>query len=258
MRSLPVLLSICLGCGSNPPPSTAPTASATAATPATPAGPVESKVADEPPQAPAAEPAPIPKKPIHERLRDNDGKVPGLAGFSIQRKPDKNYCGGIRIITKRPKKVAKGDERLAAIFKLEFPTGLSFDPKNKAKQEASVEKVNKFAEEVSTLGNEARIFYEQQVREDPDLTVKINATARLAQIYFRLASVFAHAEIPADVRAGESAGDKIDAFCNALDDRAEPLVDAGEQAAGMCVMKLSVTRSSVKPADWWSEVCVER
>src|SRR5688572_23265662 len=114
---------------------------------------LEEKAEQEPPPAPPPQPAPppveakptpppLPKKPLFERLRDSDGNVAGLPGFALQRKPDPKRCGGVLIVTKRTKKVGKDDAPLAAVYKLEFPSGLSFDPdpKNAKKKQASLKK----------------------------------------------------------------------------------------------------------------------
>ena len=77
------------------------------------------------------------------------------------------------------------------------------------------------------------------------------AAARLAQIYWRLASVIARGEIPADVRTGDFAEDKINTFCDALAEQAEPIQALGEQAAGACADKQKGVA-----AGWWNDVCV--
>jgi hypothetical protein len=212
------------------------------------------EAAPEPPAAeppPAAPPAP-PAKPLYERLRDADGKVAGLAGFSIKRKADAKHCGGIAIVTTRSKKVAKADAPLAAVYKLEFPRGLSFDPdpKHAKKREASMKKFQAFLEELNTVAGDARKHYEQQLT-DGDPTAKVAAAARIAQVMLRTASLIGRAEIPADVRTGEFADDKVKAFCDLLVQTAEPLQARGEEAMAICAEK-----SKDIAAGWWNDVCV--
>jgi len=210
-----------------------------------------SNVAAAPPDAPPA--AAAPAKSVYERLRDTDGKVAGLAGFSIKRKASKNHCGGFAIITTRGKKVAKDDEPLVAVYKLEFPKGLNFnpDPKHKKQKEASLEKFNKFLEEIHKVGGDANTYYEHKLIGDGDPALEVAAAARIAQLQTRIASVLARAEIPADVRTGEFADDKVKAFCDKLVEVAEPLQARAELAISACADKAKNVG-----AGWWNEVCV--
>src|SRR6187551_205731 len=174
-----------VACGGSKPPPPQP---ALAPTPEPVAAPAPAPAPEPPPAAPVAEPPPPPKqKPLLERLRDTDGKVAGLDGFAIKRKADAKYCGGFQIVTTRAKKVAADDAPLVAVYKLEFPKGLSFDPdpKLKKKKEESKAKFEKFLEELSKVGADARKHYEQKLAAG-EAAAKVAATARLAQIYLRL------------------------------------------------------------------------
>jgi hypothetical protein len=261
MTSRFVLVIALVACGgSKPQPSAPAPQEAAKPVPVAPVAPAEEppvqalKAEPQPAPAPAAPPAPAkaPAKSLYERLRDTDGKVPGLAGFSIKRKADAKRCGGFAIVTKRAKKVAKADALLAAVYKLEFPTGLSFDPdpQQTAKREASMLKFNKFLEEMTAVGTDARKHYEKQLAEG-DATTKVAAAARMAQVYLRLASLLGRAEIPADVRSGDFADDKIEVFCDTLVEKAEPIQALGEQAMSFCAEKAK----AVAPG-WWNEICV--
>ncbi|HEX5062975.1 MAG TPA: hypothetical protein VFV99_26555 [Kofleriaceae bacterium] len=263
MRSALLLIAIAACGGSKPPPPAPPPARPAPA--AQPAQPAPAPVAEAPPEKPApppekpapppvAETKPLPpRKSLYERLRDTDGKVPGLPGFAIKRKVDKTYCGGIKIITTRSKSVAKDDEPLAAVYKLEFPKGLSFDPdpKNDTKRKASLKKVDELITQLTLVGGDARKFYEQKFTSDNALATKAVAAARLAQVYQRLASTLARAEIPLDVRTGDFVHDKIEAFCDSLLDKAEPIAALAEQAATACAEKAKSVDEG-----WWNEVCV--
>src|SRR5215204_1354419 len=121
MSSRFVVVIALVACGGSKPPPPAP---ALPPEPVAAPQPAPEPAPTPPPAAPVAEtPAVPPQKPLLERLRDADGKVAGLDGFAIKRKPDPNYCGGVQIVTTRAKKVAPDDAPLAAVYKLEFPKG---------------------------------------------------------------------------------------------------------------------------------------
>jgi hypothetical protein len=198
------------------------------------------------PSPPAPPPPTPPKKTVYEALRDTDGDIAGLAGFSIKRKTDPNHCGGIAIVTTRAKKVAKDDQALADVFALEFPTGLSFDDEHKT---ASLKKFNAFMQQLTTVGAASRAYYEKKMH-DGDVVAKMAGAARMAQIFTRLASLLARAEIPLDVRTGDFAQDKIDAFCDRLVEVAEPMQGMAEQAMTECAAKKKIVNGG-----WWDPVC---
>ncbi len=190
---------------------------------------------------------------VFDRLRDDSGDVPGVPGWKIQRKPNKNHCGGIAIVTVRGKKKLAADEQpMANVFALEFPKGLNFspDPKDKKVKEASLRKFNDFVQKMMKTGGDARTFYEETISKDKSVEARARATARMAQIQMRLASVLARAEIPKDVRTGEFAAEKIEAFCDQLTGVAEPLLVAAEQAMTTCA-----EATANAPAGWWTSVC---
>ncbi|HEY5921084.1 MAG TPA: hypothetical protein VIV11_05405 [Kofleriaceae bacterium] len=199
--------------------------------------------------------APPDPEPVHEplldRLRDGDGKIAGMPGFAIKRMPSKKHCGGFEIVTTRGRRVAKHDEPLAAILDLEFPRALSFDMKRNDKRKASIRKFNAFVDKLTKVAGSTGKHYEAMRSGGGDAAVKVAAAARVAQMHMRLASLFARAPIPIDVRTGELAAEKIDAFCDALRDKAEPIQVLAEQAMADCA-------AMAKPvaAGWWNEVCV--
>jgi hypothetical protein len=199
----------------------------------------------EPAPAPAPPPAPV-KQTVYDKIRDTDGDIAGLAGFSIKRQPDPTHCGGIAIITTRAAKVAKDDQALADVFSLEFPAGLSYDDAHKT---ASLKKFNAFLQQLTTVGAASRAYYEKKMHEG-DVVAKMAGAARMAQIFTRLASVLARAEIPLDVRSGDFAQDKIDAYCDRLVDVAEPIQALAEQAMTECAAKKKLVS-----AGWWDPVC---
>lgn len=232
-----------ISCGGSPPK---PAEVGNAPLEPAPVAKVETPPAPAPASAPAPAPAPPPKKSVYETIRDTDGDIAGLAGFSIKRKVDPNHCGGIAIVTKRAKKVAAEDQPLADVFALEFPKDLNFDDAHKRE---STQKFNAFSQQLMKVGGAAREYYEKQIRTG-DPVKKIAAAARMAQLFTRLASLLARPEIPFDVRTGDFAQDKIDTFCDTLAKQAEPIQAMAEQAMAACIaQKGTVT------AGWWDPVC---
>lgn len=170
-----------------------------------------------------------------------------MPGFTITRKTSKTHCTGVEIVTKRSKKVAKDDALLADVYAIEFPKGLSFDPKDKAKQEASMKKFNAWLENMMKVAEKAQKHYEQALEKTKDPA----AVARIAQIAARLASVIGRAEIPTDVRSGDYVDEKVAAYCDAMQQAAEPLLARAEDAVAVCAQN-----AAGKPAGWWTPYCV--
>jgi len=199
-----------------------------------------------PPRPKPPEPPKPPKSPIYDRLLDADGAVAGLTGFSTKRVRDPRRCGGISILTKRAKKVAPSDAKIVAVFALEFPTGLDFSESKKA---GSLLKFNGWIEAMTKTSTEARTHYEA-LYASPDPSVKAAASARLAQMYLRNASLIARAEVPVDVRGHEHADEVTAVFCEELAAKAEPLLELGTQALDACRKQ-----TIAAPAGWWAELC---
>ncbi len=84
-----------------------------------------------------------------------------------------------------------------------------------------------------------------------DAANSIAAKARIAQINQQLADELYTAEIPKDVRSGEYAEDKIDAYCSALEEKALPLTDRSVEAYTACLQNST-------DLGWfseWSKLC---
>ena len=199
---------------------------------------------------PASLPQPDPKL-VLDQLRDTDGGIAGMPGFAIKRRPSKKHCGGVAIVTMRSRRVAPDDEPIAAIFALEFPRALSFDMQRNDRRKASIRKFNAFVDKLTKVVGTTGKHYEAIVAGGGDAAVKVAAAARLAQMYTRLASLFARAQVPGDVRTGQFAAEKMEAFCDALLTKAEPFHAMAEQAMAVCA-----DQAKAAPAGWWNEVCV--
>ncbi len=199
----------------------------------------------EPQPAPPPEPQPA---ALVARLRDVDGPVPGLDAFVTRRQRDANHCSGTSIATTRVanKAIAKGDEPLAALFELSYPRGLDFSDAHRA---ASQERFERWLTDLRRVGGAATEHYERAIGK-ADARAKVIALARLVQISYRVASTVARAELPLDVRTGELAAEKIEAFCDRLAEVAEPLLAQAESAAARCA-----EAARGVPAGWWTPNC---
>ncbi len=208
------------------------------------------KVVAEPTPAEPPPPRPKPEKPpappIYDRLRDDDGAVVGLKGFSTKRVRDPKRCGGFSILVKKSKKVAPSDAHLAAMFALEFPVDLDFSETKKA---GSLLKFNAWIQTMTTTSGAANSHYQGRFAA-VDLSEKAAGAARLSQVMFRAASVLARAEVPLDIRNGDNVDEATLAYCDVLASKAEPFLELGLQALEACQK-----HTKVAPAGWWAELC---
>ena len=244
--SLVIVAAACGGSSKRPEPQP------TAPPPVKPAEPETVGVYGDPKTLPPA-PPPLPPKPdkpagppIYDRLHDVDGAVAGLTGFSTRRMRDPKRCGGFSIIVKKAKKVAPSDAKIAAMFALEFPAELDFAEPKKA---GSLLKLNAWVETMTKTMADANTHY-QGLFAATDLGVKAAATARLAQLYFRAASLVARAEVPVDIRTGDNADEASIAYCDVIGSKAEPMLALGLQALEACQK-----HTRVAPAGWWADLC---
>lgn len=174
-----------------------------------------------------------------------------MPGFVRKRKMNANVCTGVAVAITRGKKVAKDDAPFAAVLALEFPKGLTFDldPTQKAKTEASMKKFQTFIDEMQKVVGAASKHYEGNLAGATD-EARVAAAARIAQIYMHVASVLARGDIPADVRTGDHAVEKTEAYCDKLAEVAEPMRTKAEEAARICAAKVNDV-----PVGWWTDVC---
>jgi TolA-binding protein len=149
-------------------------------------------------------------------------------------------------------KVADADKDFEAYLDLRFPQGLNFDPAPEKK--AIVAKSNKRLEEwfsqKKKLGEIARGKY-NAVLAIRDNANSITATARIGQIAQNFSDQLFTAEIPKDVRTGEFADEKVEAYCDRLTELAEPLEATSLEAYGVCLSKST-------ELGWfsdWSKLC---
>lgn len=149
-------------------------------------------------------------------------------------------------------KVAEADKDFEAYLALTFPQNLNFDPdpKFKAQKEKSLKRFNDWVEQKQKVGASARAKYEG-VLSIKDNANSITAAARLGQISQNFSDALFTAEIPKDVRTGEFADEKVEAFCDKMTEVAEPLEAASLNAYGTCLSKST-------ELGWfseWSKMC---
>jgi tetratricopeptide (TPR) repeat protein len=119
-----------------------------------------------------------------------------------------------------------------------FPTNLSFSPDRPQQAKASTAKFQDFLQQRQKLGSAANNEY-TAVLGIKDALNSITATQRIGFISQSLGTELMSAEIPRDVRTGEFAADKIEAFCDKMIEVAEPLLQRAIQAYDVCLTKAS-------------------
>ncbi|MGE3767508.1 MAG: hypothetical protein AB7L94_34965, partial [Kofleriaceae bacterium] len=149
-------------------------------------------------------------------------------------------------------KIAAADKDFEAYLALTFPQNLNFDPdpKKKAIKEKSLKRFNDWVEQKKKVGGEATKKYEG-VLAIKDAANSITAAARLGQISQNFSDALFTAQIPQDVRTGEFADEKVEAFCDKMTEVAEPLEAASLNAYSVCLSKST-------ELGWfseWSKMC---
>ncbi len=149
-------------------------------------------------------------------------------------------------------KLAAADRDFETYLSQKFPQGLNFDPDPKAKaiKEKSLKRFNEWVAEKTKVGGAATRQYEN-VLSIKDAASSITAAARLGQISQNFSDALFTAEIPKDVRTGEFADEKVEAFCDKMTEIAEPLEARSLEAFGVCLTKST-------ELGWfsdWSKLC---
>jgi tetratricopeptide (TPR) repeat protein len=135
-------------------------------------------------------------------------------------------------------KVAEADKDFEAYLDIRFPPGLNFDPapEHKAIAAKSIKRFNEWMSQKDKIGGSARAKY-NAVLAIKDPANSITAAARIGQITQNFSDALFTAEIPSNVRTGEFADEKVEAFCDALTEKAEPLETTSLEAYGICLAK---------------------
>ena len=149
-------------------------------------------------------------------------------------------------------KIAEADKEFEAYLELRFPSGLNFDPapEHKAIAAKSRKRFDEWMTQKQKVGGLARSKYDG-VLAIKDPSNSITAAARIGQIAQNFSDALFTAEIPNNVRTGEFADEKVEAFCDALTEKAEPLEALSLEAYGVCLSKST-------ELGWfsdWSKLC---
>jgi tetratricopeptide (TPR) repeat protein len=147
-------------------------------------------------------------------------------------------------------KFATADKDYEAYLALKFPANLNFDPNNKAIAAKSLKRFEDWVKDKQKIGAAATEKY-AGILAIKDAANSIAAAARLGQISQNFSDALFTAEIPKDLRVGEFAEDKVDAFCDKMTEVAEPLEARSLEAFSVCLSKST-------ELGWfseWSKLC---
>jgi tetratricopeptide (TPR) repeat protein len=147
-------------------------------------------------------------------------------------------------------KFVEADREFEAYLALRFPVGLNFDPQNKAVSAKSLKRFEEWIKQRTKVGGAAKTKYETALKVQDNAT-SIAAAARLAQISQNLSDALFSAEIPKDVRTGEFADEKVEAFCDKMTEYAEPLDQQSLAGYSICLEE-STKRGWFSD---WSRLC---
>jgi tetratricopeptide (TPR) repeat protein len=157
--------------------------------------------------------------------------------------------GGARYFYAQSKFV-EADRDFEAYLGQAFPQGLNFDPNNKAIAEKSKKRFDEWVKEKTKVGGKATGQYEG-ILGVKDAATSIAAAARIGQIQQNFSDALFTAAIPNDVRTGQFADEKVEAFCDRMTEVAEPLEARSLEAFGVCLNKST-------ELGWfsdWSKLC---
>jgi len=135
-------------------------------------------------------------------------------------------------------RLADADRDFEAYLDLRFPQGLNFDPRREMKGIAarSNQRLDDWVAQKQKVGGTARTKY-NAVFAIKDSADSIAAAARIGQISQDFSDALFTAEIPTNVRTGPYAQDATDAYCDRLQEVADPLEATSLEAYGTCLSK---------------------
>ncbi|MCE9575217.1 MAG: tetratricopeptide repeat protein [Deltaproteobacteria bacterium] len=148
-------------------------------------------------------------------------------------------------------KFFQADKDYEAFLSIKFPTGLDFNPQNKAVAAKSGKRFNEWVETKVKAATKAREQYEALIFKVKDPSNAIAGAARIGQIQQHFSDQLFTAEIPTNVRTGPYAEDGVEAYCDALTEKAEPLEAKSLEAFGACLNE-STKRGWFNE---WSKLC---
>lgn len=149
-------------------------------------------------------------------------------------------------------KMAEADVEFEKYIDLKFPQNLNFDPapEHKAIKEKSLKRFTEWFDQKTKASVSASQKY-AKVLEVKDAANSIAAAARLGQITQDFSDALFTAPIPNDVRTGEFADEKVEAYCDTLTEKAEPLAARSLELFSACLGKST-------ELGWfsdWSKLC---
>jgi tetratricopeptide (TPR) repeat protein len=144
-------------------------------------------------------------------------------------------------------RIARADDDLERMIEQAFPTGLDFAGAGK---ERSMKRFQGWLADETKRGTALNRAYEA-VLAMKDPSASIAAAARIGQVSETFARAMAVGEIPKDVRTGDFAKDKTQAYCDTLAQAADPLRAHAVEAFAVCAEK-SIELSVI---DDWTALC---
>ena len=212
------------------------------------------RAGDAPPDAaPATQPAGGARSAaLLARLPITEGPVPGADAITIKTKASDKHCGGVavRVKIRSSRRIPKPDPELAALFSIEFPRDLDFDPKRKERRDKSTKKYKEWLDAVGAASRAVLDRYQLRIRDDAVAPLdKMVAFGRLAVAHRWMATIFARAEIPKNAREYPSAPEL---YCDTLANYVEPIVEELDRVTAAC--RAATTQLGVG-AGWWDAAC---
>jgi outer membrane protein assembly factor BamD (BamD/ComL family) len=142
-------------------------------------------------------------------------------------------------------KLAEADREYEAFLAIGLPANLDFHKSDRAIQARSLRRFDAWLVQRRRAAAAAIQRYEA-ARRATDNATSIAAVARLAQLQHNQADALFTTEIPLPVRTGRFAADKIEAFCDRMEELGDPLEGEAIRAYQACL-------DQSKRLGWYSE-----
>ncbi len=148
-------------------------------------------------------------------------------------------------------KFTKADVEYEKFLSYKFPANLDFNPNNESIAKKSMKRFEEWITGKAKAGQAAREKFEDLIFNVKDAQNAIAAAARIGQIQQNFSDALFTAEIPSNVRTGQYADEGVEAYCDALMEKAEPLEAKSLEAFGVC-LKVSTDMGWFSE---WSKLC---
>lgn len=148
-------------------------------------------------------------------------------------------------------KFRKADVDYEKYLSYKFPTNLDFNPQNESVAKKSMKRFETWVTDKAKAAETARKKYEDLIFNVKDPANAIAAAARIGQIQQNFSDALFTAEIPTNVRTGPYADEGVEAYCDALMEKAEPLEAKSLEAFSVC-LKVS---TDIGWFSEWSKLC---